>query len=166
MEVFVLKRIIVITYTIYMVLISITLAIDFTPGMCTAEVYFVDSQMLRLVSVETEFYDGSSDEVAEQVLDELICGRDYNKKIKRMIPLDYACLSVRVKQNTAIVDISNINTFPDGKVNEILVIYQIVNSLTSIDGIDKVEFTIEGKEQKNFKGFIDMRETFIPDYYV
>ena len=42
----------------------------------------------------------------------------------------------------------------------------IVNSLTSIDGIVKVKFTIDGKPQKNFKGFIDMREAFIPDYYV
>jgi len=29
-----------------------------------------------------------------------------------------------------------------------------------------VRFTIDGKRQKDFKGYIDMRETFIPDYFI
>ena len=47
-----------------------------------------------------------------------------------------------------------------------LIVYQIVNSLTSIDGIDNVRFTVDGKVKKEYAGFIDMRETFIPDYFV
>ena len=38
--------------------------------------------------------------------------------------------------------------------------------LTGLDGIVNVRFTIDGKRQKDFKGYIDMRETFIPDYFI
>ena len=49
---------------------------------------------------------------------------------------------------------------------EYLFVYQIVNSLTSIEGIDAVNFKIDGKIQKKFKGFVDMREVFVPDYFM
>ena len=47
-----------------------------------------------------------------------------------------------------------------------LMVYSIVNSLTEIDGIVNVRFTIDGRVQKDFVGYLDMRETFIPDYFV
>ena len=132
------------------------------------EVYFVDSEMFRLVSVDFPCNKENRQKQAEAVISELILGRDKNKKIKRMIPFEKDCLLVKVKDDTAYVDIKEdcIDKFPDGRVSEVLAVYQIVNSLTSIDGIVKVRFTIGGETKKEFKGFIDMRETFIPDYYV
>ena len=47
-----------------------------------------------------------------------------------------------------------------------MMVYSIVNSLTNIDGIVNVRFTVDGERQKDFLGFVDMRETFIPDYCV
>ena len=49
---------------------------------------------------------------------------------------------------------------PEGRDLELLTVYSIVNSLTGLDGIVNVRFTIDGKRQKDFKGYIDMRETF------
>ena len=130
------------------------------------DVYYVDSDMLRLVSVSTPCDGNTPQKQAEEVIDKLILGKDHNKKIKRMIPDTEGCITVKVMGNTAYVDIKGKENFPDGRIAEELVVYQIVNSLTSIDGIVKVKFTFEGKTEKEFKGFIDMRETFIPDYYV
>lgn len=53
----------------------------------------------------------------------------------------------------------------EDKLNiEYLTIYSAVNSITSTGDIVTVNFTIDGKEQKDFYGYVDMRETFIPDY--
>jgi hypothetical protein len=72
-----------------------------------------------------------------------------------------------VTGNTAYVNLlgelsSHINKNPE---TEGLVIYQIVNSLTSIDGIDYVRFTIDNEVKKHLLGFLDMREIFTADYY-
>lgn len=134
--------------------------------MSVPDVYYVDSDMLRLVSVSTPCDGTTPQQQAEEVVKLLIEGKDHNKKIQRMIPDVKGCISVKVLSNTAYVDIKGKELFPDGRVAEELVVYQIVNSLTSIDGIVKVKFTFDGREEKVFKGFIDMRETFIPDYYV
>lgn len=68
--------------------------------------------------------------------------------------------------DNATVDISKIH-IPKNLENlkaEYLTIYSIVNSLTSTGHIITVRFTQNGKDGKDFYGFTDMRETFIPDY--
>lgn len=153
-------------YAIYMAVISAFMWTgSASPKEQIIDIYYVDSDMLRLVSVGTPC-GGSAQEQAERVIDILISGKDHNKKIKRMIPDIKGCIGVKVKGNTAYVDIRGEENFPDGRIAEELVVYQIVNSLTSVPGVVKVKFTFDGKTEKNFKGFIDMRETFIPDYYV
>ena len=158
-------------YGLYIAVISLLLAMNVfadTKELSEPEVYFVDSDMFRLVSVDFPCTKESRQKQAEAVISELISGKDKNKKITRMIPKDEECLLVKIKDDTAYVDIKeeSVDKFPDGRVSEVLTVYQIVNSLTSIDGVVKVKFTIGGKTKKEFKGFIDMRETFIPDYYV
>ncbi len=165
-----MKKKIYLIYGLYIVLISVILAMNVfadTKKLSEPEIYFVDSDMFRLVSVDFECNERSREKQAEAVISELILGRDKNKKITRMIPKK-DCLSVKIKDDTAYVDIDeeSVKDFPDGRVSEVLTVYQIVNSLTSIDGVVKVKFTIGGEVKKKFKGFIDMRETFIPDYYI
>ncbi len=136
--------------------------------MVGVKLYFVDAQMLRLIPLKVYIRDSTPQKEAKIVLDELIRGRDDNPKIRRLIPDIKNCMSVKTDGKMAYVNIKSkmAENHPDGRDLEILTIYSIVNSLTSIDGIDSVRFTIDGKRQKDFKGFIDMRETFIPDYYV
>ena len=69
---------------------------------------------------------------------------------------------------TAYVNIKEkmISSHPDGRELELLTVYQIVNSLTSIEGIENVRFSINGRVQKNFMGYLDMREIFTSDLTV
>ncbi len=132
------------------------------------KLYFVDAQMMRLMPVKITITKSSPQRMAQKVIDELIEGRDENPKIRRIIPKEKHGMSVKVKDGIAYVNIkkSIVDKHPDGRDLEMLTVYSIVNSLTGIDGIVNVRFTIEGKIQKKFKGYIDMRETFIPDYFV
>lgn len=136
--------------------------------MVEAKLYFVDAQMMRLLPLKVYIRDFTPQKEAKILLNELIRGRDDNPKIRRIIPNIKNCMSVRVEGKTAYVNIKKemVENHPDGRDLEILTVYSIVNSLTSIKEIETVRFTIDGKRQKDFKGFVDMRETFIPDYYV
>ncbi|HIU48835.1 MAG TPA: GerMN domain-containing protein [Candidatus Avimonoglobus intestinipullorum] len=163
------------------VIISIFILLAFAAGSRTGsvqtarisnpnvELYFVDSQMLRLMKTEYNVGRVSRQKAAEKVLEELIKGRDENEKILRLIPNVKKCMTVKVEHNIAYVDLkkSFVEQYTsDERQHEILLVYSIVNSLTSVEGISNVRFTIEGKEESKLKGFIDMRETFIPDYLI
>ena len=130
--------------------------------------YFVDAEMLRLVPVKVSIPDVSIERKAQRVLDELVEGRDKNYKIRRIIPKIDGGLKARVDGEIVYVDISRDMALnhPEGRDLEVLTIYQIVNSLTELDGIKMVRFTIDGEVQHDFMGYIDMRETFVPDYFV
>ena len=131
--------------------------------------YFVDRQIMKLIPVEHYISSGSPSKCAEQVVHELIEGRDYNDNIRRIIPKNNNVIKVKV--NTKGVATVNINTkylndIDEGRFLEELFIYQIVNSLSSVNGINRVKFFIDGKIQKDLFGSLDMREAFIPDYYI
>lgn len=133
-----------------------------------AKIYYVDSSMLRLVPMDFDAGYSTVSDAAKKVVKELIEGEDFNKRILRLIPDINNCMSVRVKNNTAYVNLKDefIENMPDNKNHELLMLYSIVNSLTSIDGIDTVKFLFEGEEKKETIAGIDMREVFIPDYYM
>lgn len=130
--------------------------------------YFVDAEMLRLIPVKISIPMGNSERMAQYVLDELVEGRDKNYKIRRIIPKIEGGLRARADGDTVYVDIrrSVVENHPKGRDLEVLTIYQIVNSLTELDGVKMVRFTVDGAVQHDFMGYIDMRETFVPDYFV
>lgn len=134
----------------------------------TVQLYFVDSSMQRLIASDFTVKTEDKEKAAKKVIRELLAGRDNNPKILRLMPNIKDGLTVRVKGQTAYVNMTGafVASHSGSRQHEVLTIYSIVNSLASVKGIVNVKFTIDHKEQKNFKGFCDMRETFIPDYYV
>ena len=130
--------------------------------------YFVDRQMMRLVP--TEYYINASDAEGEAnaVLDELIRGRDANSSVRRVIPSSKDALSATVSGETAYININTeyMSFYERGRDQEQLVVYQLVNSIASIEGITRVKFLFDGEVKKDFLYDIDMREAFVPDYYV
>lgn len=131
-----------------------------------AKIYYVDHSMLRLIPINLNLGKTTTKNAANLIVDELIEGNDKNPKILRVIPNINNCISVKLKDKTAIVNLKKdfIKNKPENKIHGLLAIYSIVNSLTSIEGIDTVQFYINGKEDKGFVSGLDMRETFIPDY--
>lgn len=128
-------------------------------------VYFVDRQLHKLVSVPIAS-EKNIEKTADKIISEIISGRDYNPEILRIVPDIEDGISVRISGEIAYVNLSGKLL---GKVNisrdtEKLLVYQIVNSLTSIDGVEYVSFAVDGEPRKDFLGFIDMRGLFTPDY--
>ena len=125
-------------------------------------IYVVDAEMMHLIPTEISVRRSDAQDEARDVIAALIRGFDDNPKIRRLIPKIRGCMSVRVEGNTAHVNITKamIRNHPENRDLERLTVYSIVNSLTSIRGIDNVQFTVDGKIRRDFMGYMDMRGAF------
>ena len=132
------------------------------------QMYVVDASLVRLIPVDEELIENAPEVMASEMLTKLIDGFDENKKIRRIMPEKRGAVSVKLDGTTAVVNLRTryFERLPQNKEFEQLFVYQIVNSLTSIDGIDHVRFTVNGEIKKKFAGFLDMREIFSPDYLI
>ena len=131
-----------------------------------ARLYYVDANINMLLPFEEDVIDASKEYRAKAVLDMLIKGHDNNDKIRRLIPREKGCITCSVNDTTAYVDIDSKirESMPDSRDMERLFIYQIVDTLTSIKGINYVRFTVDGEVHKDFMGYYDMRETYSYSY--
>ena len=158
-------------YLIYLIIITI---LGFMPAKRTSSemnkitIYFADKQMMRLVPVDYYISSKKPQKCADFVLNELVKERNYDSNIRRILPGDEDALSVDIKNDIAIVNLKSIcfSDMEKGKLQEQLIVYQLVNSLSSIQGIKRVKFLIDGDLKKDLFGFMDMRESYIPDYCV
>ena len=124
--------------------------------------YVADAEMMHLIPTEITIRETDTHGEARAVIAALIRGFDENPKIRRLIPKIRDCMSVRVEGNTAHVNITKamVKNHPEGRDLEYLTVYSIVNSLTSIRGIDNVQFTVDGYIRRDFMGYMDMRGAF------
>jgi germination protein M len=93
--------------------------------------------------------------LATTIVKELIKGPGKGTGLKATIPEDAKLKTpVIIEGRTAIVDFSRefIENHTGEKDAEKLTIYSVVNSLTELEGIEKVKFKIEGKSKAEFKG--------------
>lgn len=121
--------------------------------------YFANEDNTKL-KLEIRYVDGddvkkSLNNLASAVINELIKGPSDDVAFKRTVPAEAKLRSpVNINNKIATVDMSKEfkTKHPGGKDAEKMTIYSIVNSLTEIDGIEKVKFTIDGKAQKEYMG--------------
>lgn len=116
--------------------------------------YFGDKEANGLTPELREVEIGS-ERLEEVIIRELIKGPSSNDLIPA-IPTGTKLLSYHLKDNIAYVNFSKeIKTNHwGGSYGDTLTIYSIVNSLTEIEGIDKVQFLIEGQSQEAIFGHI------------
>lgn len=110
---------------------------------------------LEIRYVDTAEAKKNDSTLASAVINELIKGPSDDKAFARTIPAETKLISpVQIENGIATVNLSKEfkTKHPGGKDAERMTIYSIVNSLTEIEGIEKVKFMIEGKAQKEFMG--------------
>lgn len=104
----------------------------------------------------------SVNRLAEIIVNELIKGPKV-PGLKSSIPQETKLHSkIIIDGEVATVDFSKEfrDNHPDGKAQETMTIYSIVNSLTELKEINKVKFLIEGKSCPEFKGNFKFNKTF------
>lgn len=112
----------------------------------TVVLYFPDKDAVNLVrhTRKVALIDNS---VEKTVVLELVKGPENDNCIST-IPADTKVLSVETKDGICFVNLSSqfVTKHSDGSVAELFTVYSIVNSLTEIEGIDMVQFLVEGKK--------------------
>ena len=118
-----------------------------------------------LAGEEREINAGDKDfQVA--VLEELIKGPQ-NPSLGATIPPDVQVLGVTVEEKgTAVVDFSRelLTSHWGGSMGEIMTVYSVVNTLSSLPGIEQVKFLVEGEEIETLTGHLDISEPVEPDW--
>ena len=110
--------------------------------------YFSDLNAEFLVSEIRRVKVRRGEALEKLVVEELIAGPKSNQN-GRTVPQETKIRSIEIKDNVCFVNLSTefVTKNVVGSTAERLTIFSIVNSLTELSGIDKVQFLIEGKKK-------------------
>lgn len=120
------------------------------------------SQNGETLKAESRLVAVKNDETLEKsVLEELIKG-PRNTSLYATVPAETKIISVETKEGTCFVNLSQefVNKHTGGSTGELMTVYSIVDSLTELDGVRKVQFLIEGQKLEVFKGHLIFNEPF------
>ncbi len=115
----------------------------------TITLYFSDSQAMYVVAEEREVSLAKGASPEEKAVIELMAG-PRTDELWNAIPEGTKLLSVSTKNGVCTINFSKefVENSPGGTASERMAIYSVVNTLTGIEGVQKVQFLIEGKKQE------------------
>lgn len=126
----------------------------------TITLYFPDEQAMYVVPEQREV---SKDKPIEEiVVQELMKGPKTPDLSSTTIPEEAKLLSVEIKDKIAYVNFSKelVEKHVGGSTGEMMTILPIVNSLTELPEIEKVQFLVEGEKKKTLAGHVTFDEPF------
>lgn len=126
----------------------------------TITLYFPNEDAMFLVPEEREVVvDRPKEEI---VMEELLKGPESPNLTAVNIPEGTKLLSIKVEDGTAFVDFSKElkENHSGGSTGEAMTIYPIVNTLTQLPDIQRVQFLIEGEEHQELAGHMTFNQPF------
>ncbi|MCX8131087.1 MAG: GerMN domain-containing protein [Clostridia bacterium] len=113
--------------------------------------YFGNNNSDALIVEDREVAVNKGDSIEKVIIDELIRGSE-NKELSSPIPEGTRLLSVNTTDGICTVNFSGeiIEKHPGGSAGELITLYSVVNSLTELDWVKKVQFLIEGTQREAF----------------
>ena len=115
----------------------------------TLTLYFADEEGTKLVPETREMFYDMNTSKERLIIDELMKG-PANTKLKATIPNDTKVISVTVNEGICYVNFDEgfLNALPD--VLDSITIYSIVDSLSELPNISRVQILVNGKSDKNY----------------
>ncbi len=162
-----MKRILLIFFLIIFIILVIFAVLK---EKIVLKIYYYDPKALKLVPEEREisFYRWKllfkREDIVKDIISELIKG-PINNKLKSPIPSGTKILGASIKKDIAYVNFSNElrKNHPGGSLGEILTIYSIVNTLTELPYIKRVQILIDGAIIETLAGHMDISEPLEKD---
>lgn len=129
-----------------------------------ATLYFSDDQEMKLWPEKRRIEVKQSETKENKIVEQLIVGPN-EKNLYPTIPTETKIRNIKTEEGICYVDLSSdfVTKHWGGSSGEILTIYSIVNSLTELENVKKVQFLIEGEKVSEFKGHVDFSKTFERD---
>ncbi|MGI6669771.1 MAG: GerMN domain-containing protein [Acetivibrionales bacterium] len=115
----------------------------------TVTLYFSDDEAMYLVGEERDIIVTEKEPIEELVIKELLKG-PVSEHLWDTIPDGTRLISASTKDGICTVDFSSeyVDNSPGGTTSERMAIYSVVNTLTELEGIQKVQFLIEGRKRE------------------
>lgn len=89
----------------------------------------------------------------------LLAAEPIDKSLMRIMPVSTKLISLKIQDGVAYANFSsNLRRFGGGSANEILLVAEIVNTLTEFPEIKSVQILIEGKKAETLGGHLDISE--------
>ncbi|WP_058486903.1 GerMN domain-containing protein [Defluviitalea phaphyphila] len=128
------------------------------------KLYFADKNGEKLILEEREIEVNPNIALEKYIVEQLIVG-PMNEELLPTIPSETTIKDIETKDGICYVDLSDEfrTKHSGGSTGETLTIYSIVNSLTELPNVKKVQFLIEGEKQQEFKGHYDFSGPFERD---
>jgi spore germination protein GerM len=133
------------------------------PAPAALTLYFADANAEFLIAetreIDINTASATQDELVALVVNQLILGPAHeNHRI--ILPPDTVLNSAKVDGALATVDFSSsfLDDYWGGSAGEIMTIYGLVNSITSLSGIEEVQILIDGAKAETLAGHIEISE--------
>lgn len=126
--------------------------------------YFPDSQGERLVRVNRKVMINNTEQIEAKIIEELkLVPEGYG--VTSVMPQESQLKSIEVTKGICYVDFNDAFRTKNygGSTGELMTIYAIVNSLTELPNISRVQFLIEGEKSSYYKGHLDFSSLFEND---
>lgn len=127
------------------------------------KLYFSDLKSENLIAEAREITVSQKETMEMRILKELLKG-PVNPNLMKTIPSETKILSVETKEGVCFVNLSQEFKIKHsgGSAGEMMTVYSIVNSLTELENVDKVQFLVEGQKLDVFIHMI-FNEPFVRD---
>lgn len=125
------------------------------------KLYFTNADATGLEAEEREIQVNPNEPVEKYVLEQLIAGPQKEGLIST-IPAETKIRDIKTVDGICYIDLSSefVTKHSGGSTGEILTIYSIVNTLTELNNIKKVQFLVEGEKLEEYKGHLDFSKPF------
>lgn len=126
----------------------------------TVTLYFADRSGNELISEQRSIKVKNSLTLEYQIMEQLIAGPEKNL-ILPSVPNDTAIRDIKTEDGICYVNLSKsfINEDVDGIESKNITIYSVVNSLTELESVNRVQFLIDGEKVSDIEG-VDFSKTF------
>ncbi|MBR5468452.1 MAG: GerMN domain-containing protein [Firmicutes bacterium] len=124
-------------------------------------IYFADATAQTLVKEEIRVNVNINENLEKYIMEALIAGPSGEGKL-RTVPAETKIRDIKSADGICYVDLSEdfVTKHGGGETAEMLTVYSIVNSLTRLSSIEKVQFLIEGEKRSQFKGGLEFDKPF------
>lgn len=124
--------------------------------------YFANKDGSKLVCQQRGIEVKQSQSLEYQIVEQLIEGPDDSKgdNFQQTIPADTKIKDIKTEEGICYVNLSRDFIKKKGSISEPIIIYSVVNSLTELEGVKKVQFLIEGEKINEYNGDLDFSKPF------
>lgn len=121
--------------------------------------YFADESGEKLVKETREVVHNVNSSLEKLVIEQLIAGPG-RPGMNATLPKDTKLLNVSVNENVCYINFDSSFLNNTLEVKEYIPIYSIVNSLSAVSSINKVQITVNGSQEVMFRDSISLNQLF------